>query len=209
MRLSLVLSLILVMAACSPAAPPATAQVVQPTLPPTVQVAQPTFPSTLEPEKPAQEIDMVLRLTTPAFEEGGSIPPRFTCTGEDISPALEWSEPPGGTQSFALIMDDPDAPSGTFVHWVIFNIPASSRGLSEAMPQGASLNDGTQQGLGSSHENGYMGPCPPSGTHRYFFKLYALDAMLTISSNVGAGDLMKALSGHILANAELMGTFKK
>lgn len=152
---------------------------------------------------------MELLLTSPAFEPGASIPARFTCTGEDISPALAWTEPPAGTQSFALIMDDPDAPNGTFVHWVIFNIPASSRGLPEALPSGAKLEDGTLQGLGGSHDHGYIGPCPPSGTHRYFFKLYALDAMLNLSSDAGAGDLMNALSGHILANTELVGTFQK
>ncbi len=152
---------------------------------------------------------MILRITSPAFEAGGSIPARFTCTGENLSPALEWSEPPAGTRSFALIMDDPDAPNGTFVHWVIFNIPASSRGLPEAFPSGAKLPDGTLQGLSGARSHGYVGPCPPSGTHRYFFKLYALDAMLNISSDAGAGDLMNALSGRILANAELMGTFRK
>ena len=152
---------------------------------------------------------MMLHFTSSAFEPGGSIPARHTCTGENISPALNWGEPPEGTQSFALIMDDPDASNGTFVHWVIFNIPGTARGLPEALPSDAKLADGTQQGLGTSHRHGYMGPCPPSGTHRYFFKLYALDAPLSLSSDAGAGDLMNALSGHILVNAELMGTFKK
>ena len=201
-RLILASIFILTAGACaSSAAAPTVMRTEAPTLAP-LPTAQGTLLST-------QEVDMMLQISTPAFDQGGSIPARFTCTGENISPALQWGEPPTGTQSFALIMDDPDAPMGVFVHWVIFNIPASSRGLPEALEAGARLADGTQQGLGSSRKHGYMGPCPPSGTHRYFFKLYALDSMLSLSSDASAGDLMKALSGHILVNAELVGTFSK
>lgn len=106
-------------------------------------------------------------------------------------------------------MDDPDAPFGTFVHWVIYNIPASSRGLPEAIPAGAKLADGTQQGNNGAGGTGYTGPCPPSGTHRYFFKLYVLDAALSLSSGAGKDELLKAMQGHILAQGELMGTFSK
>lgn len=106
-------------------------------------------------------------------------------------------------------MDDPDAPIGTFVHWVIYNIPASNRGLPEAVPANAKLADGTQQGNNGTGRAGYTGPCPPSGTHRYFFKLYALDTVLSLASGADKDQLLKAMQGHILAQGELMGTFSK
>ena len=156
-----------------------------------------------------------IELTSDAFAPGQPIPPKHACTGDassslkDISPALAWGEPPAGTQSFALIMDDPDAPGGTWVHWVIFNIPASARVLPESMPTDETLPDGGMSGNNSWGRTGYGGPCPPSGTHRYFFKLYALDEMLAISAGAGKGELEKAMVGHILAQGELMGTFSK
>lgn len=150
---------------------------------------------------------MSLEITSPAFVNAGSIPADFSCDGRDISPALTWTEPPAGTQSFALIMDDPDAPMGTWVHWVLYNIPASTRDLKEATPTDAQLSDGSLQGKTSAGSTGYHGPCPPSGTHRYFFKLYALDSMLPLSTNADKKELLAAMEGHILANAELMGTF--
>lgn len=156
-----------------------------------------------------EEAVMSFTLTSPAFTNGAAIPPEYSCRGRDISPALAWSEPPAGTQSFALIMDDPDAPMGTWVHWVIFNIPASSRGLSEAVPTDPQLSDGSLQGRTSAGSNGYHGPCPPSGTHRYFFKLYALDTTLALSSKADKKDVLAAMEGHILASAELMGTFSR
>lgn len=152
---------------------------------------------------------MSIELTSSAFKQGQLIPQVYSCKGNDISPALSWGDPPVGTQAFALIMDDPDAPAGTWVHWVVFNIPATSRGLSEAIPSGPSLSDGSLQGKNSSGNTGYNGPCPPSGTHRYFFKLYALDEMLGIAPGADKGELLKAMSGHILAQGELMGTFSK
>ncbi|NJC95663.1 MAG: YbhB/YbcL family Raf kinase inhibitor-like protein [Anaerolineales bacterium] len=152
---------------------------------------------------------MSLDLTSSAFTQGQPIPEKYSCRGDDVSPALTWNDPPEGTQAFALIVDDPDAPAGTWVHWVIFNIPASARGLSEGIPSGESLPDGSLQGRNSSGTTGYNGPCPPSGTHRYFFKLYALDEMLGISAGANKGELEKAMVGHILARGELMGTFSK
>lgn len=166
-------------------------------------------PETVISDPLAMEDAMKLELTSPAFAHGQPIPVRYTCKGEDISPALAWGEPPAGTQSFALIMDDPDAPVGTWVHWVLFNIPASARGLSEAFPTDASLPDGSLNGTNSWGRTGYGGPCPPSGTHRYFFKLYALDEPLAINAGADKGELEKAMVGHILASAELMGTFSK
>ena len=152
---------------------------------------------------------MSIQLTSDAFAPEGPIPAQYTCTGSDISPSLTWSEPPTGTQSFALIMDDPDAPAGMWVHWVLFNIPPSSRGLPEAIPSEGTLSDGSMNGKNSGGNSGYNGPCPPSGTHRYFFKLYALDEMLGLSPGADKGELLKAMEGHILAQGELMGTFSK
>ena len=152
---------------------------------------------------------MSIRVTSDAFPHEGPIPAPYTCSGSDISPALTWGDPPAGTQSFALIMDDPDAPAGTWVHWVLFNIPASARGLAEALPPGETLPDGSLHGRNSSGNLGYDGPCPPSGTHRYFFKLYALDEMVGVSSGADKGELLKAMEGHILAQGELMGTFSR
>ena len=152
---------------------------------------------------------MTLEITSPAFPQAGSIPAAFSCEGRDISPALTWSEPPAGTQSFALIMDDPDAPVGTWVHWVIFNIPASARGLAEGIPTDPQLGDGSIQGRTSAGTAGYHGPCPPSGTHRYFFKLYALDAELTLKAQATKDDLVRAMERHTLGEGRLMGTYKR
>ena len=150
-----------------------------------------------------------LTITSDAFASGQSIPAKYSCIGRNVSPPLAWNEPPAGTQSFALIMDDPDAPVGTWVHWVLFNIPASSRGLPEAIPSAGTLSDGSLHGKNSGGNPGYNGPCPPSGTHRYFFKLYALDEMLGLSSGADKGELLQAMEGHTLAQGELMGTFRK
>jgi Raf kinase inhibitor-like YbhB/YbcL family protein len=159
------------------------------------------------PLSPTQEVAMTFKISSPAFANGQPIPPVFSCKGRDISPALTWTDPPAGTQSFALIMDDPDAPVGIWVHWVIFNIPTSTLDLKEGTPTDPQLSDGSIQGQTSAGSNGYHGPCPPSGTHRYFFKLYALDTMLKLSANADKKELLAAMEGHILANAELMGTF--
>ena len=156
-----------------------------------------------------------LTLTSSAFTHEASIPAKHACTGDpntslkDVSPALTWSNPPAGTKSFALIMDDPDAPVGTWDHWILFNIPASSRSLDESIGANPIFPDGSMSGNNSWGRTGYGGPCPPSGTHRYFFKLYALDEVLGISPGATKGELEKAMAGHILAQGELMGTFAK
>jgi len=156
-----------------------------------------------------------LTLTSTAFTQGQPIPAKHACTGDpdtalkDVSPALTWSNPPAGTKSFALIMDDPDAPGGNWGHWVMFNIPASARGLDESIGANPTFPDGSMSGNNSWGRTGYGGPCPPSGTHRYFFKLYALDEILGISPGATKGELEKAMAGHILAQGELMGTFAK
>ena len=152
---------------------------------------------------------MSMILTSSAFANGQSIPAKYSCVGKEVSPPLAWSEVPAGVKSFALIMDDPDAPMGTWVHWVMYNISAATNNFPEAVPSGGQLPDGSLQGKNSSGNLGYNGPCPPSGTHRYFFKLYALDAMLTLSAGASKGQLLSAMQGHILAQGELMWTFSK
>lgn len=152
---------------------------------------------------------MSLTVSSTAFLSGQSIPIKYSCTGREVSPPLTWTGVPADTKSFALIVDDPDAPGGTWVHWVMFNIPAATNNLPEAIPAGGQLSDGSLQGKNSSGTQGYNGPCPPSGTHRYFFKLYALNATLTLSAGASTQQLLAAMQGHILAQGELMGTFSK
>jgi Raf kinase inhibitor-like YbhB/YbcL family protein len=166
--------------------------------------AQPSATSTPESESKATEATMSLTLTSDAFANGQSIPAKYACVGKNISPALAWNEPPAGTQSFALIVDDPDAPMGTWVHWVLLNIPVDTRSLQENMDANA-----MSIGKNSSGNMRYDGPCPPSGTHRYFFKLYALDSTLSLSPGATKEQLLTAMKGHILAQGELMGTFSK
>ena len=150
-----------------------------------------------------------MKLTSSAFTEGAMIPAKYSCDGQDISPPLAWMDLPGGAKSLALICDDPDAPVGTWVHWVAFNLPPDMTGLPEAVPADKSLAGGGVQGTNSWRRIGYGGPCPPSGTHRYFFKLYALDNVLSLASNATAKDLQAAMKGHILAEAQLMGRYKR
>jgi Raf kinase inhibitor-like YbhB/YbcL family protein len=147
---------------------------------------------------------MPFELTSAAFSQGESIPVQYSCKGEDLSPPLAWGDPPEGTLSFALIMDDPDAPVGTWDHWIVFNLPADIRTLPEGMQPG-DLN--STNGVNSWGRGDYGGPCPPSGTHRYFFKLYALDITLSMDGIPDKGQLLADMEGHILAQTELMGTF--
>lgn len=151
--------------------------------------------------------EKTMKLTSSAFSEGGMIPSQYTCDGKDISLPLSWSEVPDGTKSFALICDDPDAPMGTWVHWVIYNIPDTVRQLPEAVPTTEKLNDGSLQGKNDFKRFGYGGPCPPGGTHRYFFKLYALDTRLDLKAGATKSQLLEAMKGHILAEAQLMGKY--
>jgi Raf kinase inhibitor-like YbhB/YbcL family protein len=150
-----------------------------------------------------------MKLTSSAFEAGGMIPKKYTCDGQDISPPLSWSDVPGGAKSLALIADDPDAPAGTWVHWVAWNIPVTARGLDENVPKRDQLADGSKQGTSDFRRVGYGGPCPPSGTHRYFFKLYALDTTFTLPASTTKKDLEKAMQNHILGQAELMGKYSR
>ncbi|MEW5870118.1 MAG: YbhB/YbcL family Raf kinase inhibitor-like protein [Chloroflexota bacterium] len=151
---------------------------------------------------------MTLQITSSAFSEGGNIPQKYTCDGEDASPPLAWSGVPAGTQSLALIADDPDAPVGTWVHWVLYNIPPDLPGLPEGIAKTASVEGTGQQGNNGFRKAGYGGPCPPKGKpHRYFFKLYALDTVLGLEAGASKADLEKAMQGHILAQGQLMGLY--
>jgi Raf kinase inhibitor-like YbhB/YbcL family protein len=152
---------------------------------------------------------MTLSIKSSAFNHEGNIPKKYTCDGTNVSPALSWSDPPANTQSFCLIMDDPDAPAGVWVHWVIYNIPPQSTGLAEGIPKQAELKDGSRQGRNDFRDPGYGGPCPPGGTHRYYFKLYALDITLNLPAGATKADVEKAMKGHILAQAQLMGRYKR
>lgn len=152
---------------------------------------------------------MEIKIASSAFEDGGLIPAKYTCDGEDISPPLQWDAAPEGTKSIALICDDPNAPIGTFVHWVLFNLPADTKELAEGIPKGTTLPNGAQQGTSDFGRIGYGGPCPPSGTHRYFFRIYALDTQLDLAPGARKPDLLNAIQGHILAQGQLMGKYKR
>ena len=161
-----------------------------------------------EEETPPEEIEM--EITSAAFQDGETIPTRYTCSGQDISPALNWSGVPEGTQSFVLIVDDPDAPGGTFNHWVIFNIPADTIELGEAIPTSSELSSGALQGRNSFGRIGYDGPCPPPGTpHHYHFVLYALDRTLDLSAGASKAQVLNVMQGQILAQVELIGIYQR
>jgi Raf kinase inhibitor-like YbhB/YbcL family protein len=148
-------------------------------------------------------------ISTTAFSSGAAIPVQYTCDGTDISPPLQWSGAPEGTQSFVLIVDDPDAPGGTWVHWVLFNIPATTSSLGEGVSPGGALPAGSVEGQNDWGRQQYGGPCPPSGTHRYYFRLYALDTTLNLAARPERQDVDQAMSGRILAQTELMGTYAR
>lgn len=151
---------------------------------------------------------MSLQLTSPAFADSAKIPTVYTCDGDNINPPLQWSDAPTGTKSFGLIMEDPDVPrnlrpDGLFVHWMVWNIPPTATLIAEhSEPMGVA-------GLGTGGQLGYVGPCPPHGSHRYYFRLYALDAELTLPSTIAKGELLGAMQNHILDQAELMGRYEK
>ncbi len=150
-----------------------------------------------------------LTLKSPAFTQGGVIPTRFTCDGENLSPALAWDHPPAEAVAMALIMDDPDAPSGVFDHWVIYNIPPAASALPEGVPTDETLDNGAAQGRNSFGRLGYGGPCPPDKEHRYFFTLYALDATLDFDAPPDKQTLQQAMVGHILDTSQLMGRYDR
>jgi len=153
---------------------------------------------------------MTFAISSPSFSNGGKIPTKFTCDGSDVSPALSWTTPPPETQSFTLIADDPDAPVGTWTHWVLFDLPAHTSALPEAVIKVDEVSGGGRQGRNDFRKIGYGCPCPPPGKpHRYFFKLYALDKMLNLKPGASKRDVEQAMQGHILAKAELVGTYQR
>jgi Raf kinase inhibitor-like YbhB/YbcL family protein len=151
-----------------------------------------------------------MQLTSGAFAEGDPIPVRYTCEGRNVSPALNWAGVPAATKTLALIMDDPDAPAGTWVHWVVYNLPSTSTELPEDCPKRQFLPGGALQGLNDFRHLGYGGPCPPPGKpHRYFFKLYALDAQLDLKPGASKADVEHAMHEHVLDQAKLLGHYKR
>lgn len=158
---------------------------------------------------PSGGATMALQVTSSAFTPGGVIPKQYTCDGKNISPPLAWAGVPSNAKSLVLIADDPDAPVGTWVHWVVFNIPSAVRELPEAIAPIETLSTGGTQGKSSFGKIGYGGPCPPSGAHRYFFKIYALDTELNLRSASTKDDVVKAMDGHVIAEGQLMGKYQR
>lgn len=152
---------------------------------------------------------MALTLTSNSFVDGGMFPPKYTCDGANISPPLGWSGAPSGAKTFALINDDPDAPGGDWVHWVVWNIPATVQSLKEGMPKEAKFGDGTRQGTTDFGDIGYGGACPPSGVHRYFFKLYALDTILELPPTTKKAQLLSSIKGHVLEETKIMAKYSR
>jgi Raf kinase inhibitor-like YbhB/YbcL family protein len=150
-----------------------------------------------------------LGLMSSAFAAGQAIPRMYTCDGGDHSPPLQWAGPPAGTASLALVVEDPDAPGGTFTHWLIYALPATARSLAESVPVAPAGPDGSRQGQNGFGKPGYGGPCPPSGTHHYYFRLYALDTALSLPAAATVDRLRTAMSGHVLARGEWMGTYSR
>lgn len=151
-----------------------------------------------------------MKLTSTAFAEGETIPKQHTGDGKDVSPPLQWSDVPAGTKSFALICDDPDAPVGTWVHWVLFNVPADRTELPEGVPASKTVLGDARQGTNDFKKIGYGGPAPPRGKpHRYFFRLYALDTTLDLTESATKKDVEAAMKGHILAEGKLMGKYQR
>jgi Raf kinase inhibitor-like YbhB/YbcL family protein len=153
---------------------------------------------------------MAFALSSTSFPNGGDIPRKYTCDGADVSPDISWSAPPAGTKSLALIADDPDAPVGTWTHWVLYDLPPGTTSLAEGVSKIDELPAGGRQGRNDFRKIGYGGPCPPPGKpHRYFFKLYALDKALNLAAGATKQEVEKAMAGHILAQAEWMGKYRR
>ena len=158
-------------------------------------------------DKDGRAVPMI-QLSTNSFTPGGTIPTKFTCSGADVSPGLSWAAPPAGAQSVVLIVDDPDAPAGTWNHWLLYNLPPSAHELPEHQPRTAELANGALQGKNDFGKVGYNGPCPPPGKpHRYFFRLYALNTKLDLKSGADRRTLDQAIKGHVIGEGELVGTF--
>lgn len=152
---------------------------------------------------------MVIKMKSAVFDEGEPIPTRYTCDGVDISPPLEWDVLPENTESIALICEDPDAPGGLWTHWIIFNLPPGTRNLKEHVMEREVLDNGAMQGLNDFGRIGYGGPCPPGGTHRYYYKMYAMDIKLDLPPQTRRNELLEAIDGHILDQGQIMGVYTR
>jgi hypothetical protein len=150
-----------------------------------------------------------MHLNSNVFTNNGIIPSKYTCDGDNISPPLSWDDPPEHTASFALLVEDPDAPRGTFTHWVIYDVPGKANHLLEGLSKQSTLPQGGRQGRNDFGQLGFGGPCPPHGNHRYFFKLFALDQTLDLAPGASKGEVLDAMSGHVLETAELMGHYAR
>lgn len=168
---------------------------------------QKASPEVAPPQTPSP--GNVFKLTSNAFTEDQPIPRQYTCDGVNVSPGLEWTGVPKTAMTVAIIADDPDAPSGTFTHWLLYNLPSETMGMVENLPATGNLKAGGQQGENDFQKIGYGGPCPPSGTHRYFFKIYALDDELPLKAGAKRAEVEKAMEGHIVGQSQLMGTYKR
>lgn len=161
-----------------------------------------------EPNSSTDNGNVKLQVGSDAFSNGQTIPEKYTCSGEDVSPPLTWSPPPAGTKSIAVIVEDVDAPGGTFTHWLLYNLPRIETVLAENIAKVEILDDGRKQGVNDFGKIGYSGPCPPPGKlHRYYFKIFALDTPLNLPPGATAKDLLAAINHHVLGEGELMGTF--
>jgi Raf kinase inhibitor-like YbhB/YbcL family protein len=168
----------------------------------------PKGPNNPQQERGTPPVEFLI--TSTAFANGADIPRRFTCDGPNISPLLAWTQPPSGTQALVLVMDDPDAPRGDWVHWIVYDIPDGTSGLPNNLQPEPELQTGARQGTNDFHKLGYVGPCPPKGKqHRYYFRLYALNQRLGLMPGALKGEVERAMQGHVIAKAELMGHYQK
>lgn len=166
-------------------------------------------PTAQAPAATPTDAQAEIKLTSTAFKEGQAIPRTYTCDGVNVSPPLEWSGVAKIAKTVAIVFDDPDAPGGTWAHWVLYNLPADNIGIVENMPATENLKAGGFQGKNDFAKIGYGGPCPPAGTHHYYFKIYALDSELTLKAGATKTELLKAMEGHIVLQGQLMGTYRR
>ena len=206
--LSCVLLISAALPACSPStqlAPAATTAAPEPSL----AAAQPSNSEQTQSDPDQEGTNMTFQLKSSAFSHGEPIPRVYSCDGENVSPPLTWTDPPAGSEALVLIMDDPDAPSGDFVHWVLYGLPAEAGSMPQAVAAEENRQDGSRQGNNGRGQIGYTGPCPPGGTHRYFFHLYAVDNQINLAAGEAKQAVLQHIDGHVVATAELMGTFSR
>ena len=171
--------------------------------------SKPTSTAPQSTSGPAKQDKSEIQLTSTAFKEGEAIPRAYTCDGVNVSPPLEWIGVPKTAKTIAIVTADPDAPGGPWTHWVLYNLPADNIGLVENLPTTENLKAGGFQGQNDFEKLGYGGPCPPSGTHHYFFRIYAIDSELPLKARATKAELLKAMEGHVVLQGQLMGTYRR